>query len=102
LIETLLNFSELTIEEVTGRLKAVDHRERLPSEPVTVSVASLSSSRSSGSSTSGSGRREGFRFVEQPQVLAVQARQGGTPDGTRRERKATHNDTCKNCGRTDH
>ena len=35
-IKTLLDFSELTIEEVTGRLKAVDHREQLPSELVTI------------------------------------------------------------------
>ena len=37
-IEMLLDFSELSIEEVTGRLKAVDNREQLPpSEPVTIS-----------------------------------------------------------------
>jgi hypothetical protein len=35
-IEALLDFSKLTIEEVTGRLKGVDHREQLPSEPVTI------------------------------------------------------------------
>ena len=36
-IEMLLDFSELSIEEVTGRLKAVDNRERIPpSEPVTI------------------------------------------------------------------
>ena len=36
-IEMLLDFSELSIEEVTGRLKAVDNREQLPpSEPVTI------------------------------------------------------------------
>jgi hypothetical protein len=35
-IETLLDFSELTIKEVTGRLKAVDNYEQLPlSKPVT-------------------------------------------------------------------
>ena len=33
----LLDFSELSIEEVTGRLKAVDNREQLPpSELVTI------------------------------------------------------------------
>ena len=36
-IETLLDFTELTIEEVTGRLKAVDNRKQLPpSEPITI------------------------------------------------------------------
>jgi hypothetical protein len=36
-IEMLLDFSELMIEEVTGRLKAVDNREQLPpSELVTI------------------------------------------------------------------
>ena len=34
-IETLLDFTELTIEEVTGRLKAVDSCEP-PSKPVTI------------------------------------------------------------------
>jgi hypothetical protein len=37
-IKTLLDFSELSIEEVTGRLKAVDNCKQLPpSEPVTIS-----------------------------------------------------------------
>jgi hypothetical protein len=36
-IEMLLDFSELSIEEVTGRLKAVDNHEQLPpSEPITI------------------------------------------------------------------
>jgi hypothetical protein len=35
-IETLLNFTELTIEEVTGHLKAIDYHEQLSSEPVTI------------------------------------------------------------------
>lgn len=29
-METFLNFEELTIEEVTGRLKAIDDREEAP------------------------------------------------------------------------
>jgi hypothetical protein len=34
----LLDFSELSIEEATGCLKAIDNREQLPpSEPVTIS-----------------------------------------------------------------
>jgi hypothetical protein len=37
-IEMLLDFSELSIEEVMGRLKAVDNHEQLPPlEPVTIS-----------------------------------------------------------------
>jgi hypothetical protein len=36
-IEMLLDFSELSIEEVTGRLKAIDNHEQLASsEPVTI------------------------------------------------------------------
>jgi hypothetical protein len=55
-IETLLDFTELTIEEVMGCLKAVDNRE-LP-QSRSPSVASFSSPRSSGSPASASGRRE--------------------------------------------
>ena len=37
MIEMLLDFSELSIEEVMGRLKVVDNREQLPpSESVTI------------------------------------------------------------------
>jgi hypothetical protein len=36
-IEILLDFSELSIEEMMGRLKAVDNHEQLPpSEPITI------------------------------------------------------------------
>jgi hypothetical protein len=75
-IETLLDFSELTIEEVTGRLKAVDDRMQLPpSKPITIGP-SFSSLRSSGSPARRSGRRGGFELVERPQALTAQEGQG--------------------------
>ena len=109
-IEMLLDFSELSIEEVMGRLKAVDNHEQLPpSEPVTIGGKLLfteeqwltrqrerkkgedSSSSASGSSSS---RKRRPRKRDKAR--------GGAPDGADGERKATHDDTCKNCGRASH
>ena len=65
----LLDFFELSIEEVTGHLKAVDNREQLPlSEPVTICRKLLFTEEQ------WLAHRGGFRFNEQPQAPAVQAR----------------------------
>ena len=109
-IEMLLDFSELSIEEVTGRLKAVDNREQLrPSEPVTIGGKLLfteeqwlarqreqKKGEASGSSASGSSSSRKRRALKQDKA------RGGAPNGANGERKATCDDTCKNCGRTSH
>jgi hypothetical protein len=41
-------------------------------------------------------------FVKQPQVSAENKACGGALGGTDGEGKATHDDTCNNCGRTGH
>ena len=69
-IETLLDFSELTIKEVTGRLKAVDNYEQLPlSKPVT---NRWQASLHWGAVSSRSERRG------RPQVLQLQVQQAAT------------------------
>jgi hypothetical protein len=109
-IETLLDFSELSIEEVTGRLKAVDNREQLPpSEPVTIGGKLLfteeqwlarqrerKKGEASGSSALGSSSSHKCRPRKRDKT------RGGAPGGADDERKATHDDTCNNCGRTGH
>jgi hypothetical protein len=109
-IEMLLDFSKLSIEEVTGRLKAVDNREQLPpSEPVTIGGKLLFTEEqwlarqrerkkreASGSSASGlsSSRKRRPRKRDKAH--------GGAPGGADEEHKATRDDTCSNCGRTGH
>jgi hypothetical protein len=83
-IKTLLDFSELTIEEVTGHLKAIDdHMQLPPSKPITIGP-SFSSLRSNGSPARRSGRRGGFELIERPQAPTAQEGQGqGTPGAWR-------------------
>jgi hypothetical protein len=109
-IETLLDFSELSIEEVTGRLKAVDNREQLPpSKPVTISGKLLftkeqwlalqrerKKGEASGSLASGLSSSRKRRPRKGDKAC------GGAPGSTDGEHKATCDDTCNNCGRTGH
>ena len=109
----LLDFSELSIEEVTGHLKAVDNREQLPpSGPVTIGGKLLfieeqwltrqrerKKGEASGSSASGSSSSRKRRPCKRDK--APQPR-GGAPDGADGERKATRDDICKDCGKTGH
>ena len=46
----------------------------------------------------------GFGFIEQPKRRPHKRDKapGGAPDSTGGKRKATHDDTCNNCGRTGH
>ena len=109
-IEMLPYFSELSIEEVTGHLKAVDNREQIPpSEPVTISGKLLftkelwlicqqerKNGEASGSSASGSLSSRKRRLHKRDKA------RGGAPGGANGERKATRDDTCKNYRRTGH
>ena len=107
-IKTLLDFTELTIEEVAGCLKVVDSREP-PSEPVTIDGKLLFTKEqwlacqckrkkreALGSSTSGKSSSRKRRPCKQDKAC------GGVPGGAGGEHKATHNNTCNNCGRTGH
>ncbi|XP_066341742.1 uncharacterized protein [Miscanthus floridulus] len=105
MIEMLLDFSELSIEEVTGRLKAVDNREQLPlSEPVTIGGKLLFTEeqwlarqreRKKGEALGSSSSRK--RWPRKRDKA-----RGGAPGGANGERKATRDDTCNNCGRSGH
>jgi hypothetical protein len=106
----LLDFSELSTEKVTGRLKAVDNHEQLPpSEPVTIGGKLLftkeqwlarqreqKKGEASGSSALGlsSGCKRRPRKWDKTH--------GGAPGGADGERKATRDDTYNNYGRTGH
>ncbi|XP_066164603.1 uncharacterized protein [Oryza sativa Japonica Group] len=107
-IETLLDFTELTIEEVMGRLKAVDNRKQLPpSEPITIGgklfftkeqwlarQQEWKKGEATGSSASGSSssRKRRPRKWEK-------ARSGALGDANG-EHKGSRDDTCHNCGKT--
>ena len=109
-IEMLLDFSDLSIEEVTGRLKAVNNREQLPpSKPITIGGKLLfteeqwlvrqrerKKGEASDSSASGSSSSRKRRPRKRDKA------RGGAPGGADGERKATLDNTCNNCGRTGH
>ncbi|XP_066316301.1 uncharacterized protein [Miscanthus floridulus] len=77
-IEMLLDFSELSIEEVTGHLKAVDNHEQLPpSELVTIGGKLLFTKEQwlahlVGAKEGGGLGFFSFEFIEQPQASAAQ------------------------------
>jgi hypothetical protein len=107
-IETLLDFFELMIEDVTGRLKSIDHCEHLPpSELATIGGKllfieeqwrSCEKERKKGEAFgSSSGRKRGPRKRDKGPLV-----RGGAPDGYDGGCKATRDDTCKNYGRTSH
>ena len=85
-IEMLLGFSELSIKEVTGHLKAVDNREQLPpSEPVAIGGKLLFTEEQWLAH-----QRE--RKKGRPRVLQLRVRRTaasvGRASGTRRRRRA--------------
>jgi hypothetical protein len=100
----------ITIEEVTGRLKDVNNREQLPpSELVTIGGKLLfideqwlacqreqKKGEASGSLALGSSSSRKRRPCKWDKA------RGGAPNGADGEHKATHDDTCKNCERTNH
>jgi len=110
MIEMLLDFFELSIEEVMGRLKAVDNREQLsPSEPVTIGGKLLFTEeqwlarqweRKKGEATGSSASGSSSSLKRRPRKR--DKARGGAPGGADGERKATRDDTCNNSGRSDH
>jgi hypothetical protein len=109
-IEILLDFSELSIEEMMGCLKAVDNHEQLPpSEPITIggnllfteeqwlaSQRERKKGEASGSMALGLSSSRKRRSRKQDKV------HGGAPSGADGGCKATRDDTYNNCGRTGH
>jgi hypothetical protein len=109
-IEMLLHFSELSIEEVTGHLKAVDNHKQLPlSEPINIGSKLLfieeqwlarqrerKKGEASGSLALGSSSSRKRRLRKRDKA------RGGAPSGVGGKCKATRDDTCNNCGRTGH
>lgn len=108
-----LNFEELTIEEVTGRLKAVDNRkEAPPTELVSIGGKLLYTEeqwlarQEKGEGTSTSKERQCRPHSgKKGKAKADRSDDGGDrgrADAAAGEHKADHNDTCLNCGDTDH
>lgn len=117
-IETLLDFEALTIEEVTGRLKAVQDRKEAPHiDLVVVGGKLLYTVEQWRALEEKSKKEEGFglskerrwrpRGGKKGKPKADHASgdgggQGGKANATDGERKATCDDTYLNCGRTGH
>jgi hypothetical protein len=118
-IETLLDFQDLTIEDVTGRLKTVDDLEESVSEPISVGgklmlteeqwlawqkkkggndSGSTSSSKEPGRQPRG-GRKQKPKGERDDRGDSRQGEKAGSPDG---ERKVNRDNTCLNCHRTGH
>lgn len=106
-IETLMEYEELTIEDMTGRLKAIDLHA--PSEPATsggkllfTEEQWLARQRERKKGEASSGSSSGTRKRRPRKRDKVPQGRGGAPGRADGERKATRDDTCNNCGRTGH
>jgi hypothetical protein len=116
-IETLLDLSTLSIEEVTGRLKAVDDRdEGVAGDPVSIGGKLLFTEeqwlarqkerkkKQDGSSSSKDARQQPRKKGGSGDKPSGGKPAGGTEgkEGACGERKAARSDTCLNCGRRGH
>jgi hypothetical protein len=109
-IEMLLDFFELSIEEVTSRLKAINNREQLPpSEPVTIGVKLLFTEEQWLAHQRERTKREASGSLASASSSSCKRRprkrdkaRGGAPSGADDEHKATCDDTCNNYRRTGH
>lgn len=114
-IEQFLDFEELTLEEMTGRLKAVDdHEEQAPTEPITVGGKLMYTEEQwrarwkkekkgvddSGGSSSKDRRQRGHGGKKQQ----GRGDRGGRDDGRAADddRRPDQGDTCLNCGQEGH
>jgi hypothetical protein len=113
LIETLLDFKQLIIEDITGRLKAVqDHGQALDSEPGTTEGKLLytmeqwrafdKKKKEEGSGSFGSKERHQRPHDSKKKEEKGPRGQVGADGGATGERMVTQDETCNNCGRTGH
>ncbi|XP_072149622.1 uncharacterized protein [Setaria viridis] len=113
-IKMPLDLSTLLIEELTGRFKASDDREKMTSGgPITIGgklhlteeqwIAHQRERKKEEPSSSTGGRRRG-KPCKAPKARggAEGDARGGAEGGATGEREATRDDTCYNCGRTGH
>ncbi|XP_066383834.1 uncharacterized protein [Miscanthus floridulus] len=119
-IETLLDFQDLTIEKVTGRLKTVDYlEEESPTEPITVGgklmyteeqwLAQQKEKKGGDGSGSFSSSKEPRRRPRGGRKQKPKGERGDRGDGGQGEkaggaggqRKANRDDTCLNCHQED-
>jgi hypothetical protein len=113
-METLLDLSTMSIEEVTGRLKAVDDHEEVPlANPISANGKLLfteeqwlarqkEKKKQEGSSSSKDRRRQPRRKSSDGGTGDGGDGKGGGGGGGGEEHKATRDDTCLNCGRHGH
>jgi hypothetical protein len=111
-METLLDLSTLSIEEVIGWLKAGDDREEVPpANPVSANGKLLfteeqwlarqkEKKKQEGSSSSKDYRRQPCKKSSDDGTGGAGGGKGGGGGGG--ERKVSHDDTCLNCGHKGH
>jgi hypothetical protein len=117
-METLLDLSKLSIEDVTGRLKAVDDHNEPASDPVSIGGKLLFTEeqwlarqkerkKMEGSSSSKNRRRQPCKNDKSGDATDKKSSGGGGGDASKggaggEERRAPRSDTCLNCGRRGH
>jgi hypothetical protein len=108
-IETLLDFEQLIVEDVTGRLRAVQDHEQAPDSEQGATEGKLLytmeqwrafDKKEEGSDSSGS--KEHRRCPRGGKKEKGPWGQVGADGGATGERKVTQDDTCNNSGRTSH
>ena len=110
-IETLLDFEQLTVEDVTGRLKAVQDREEGPHAEsgavggkllYTMEQWRAFEKKDEGSGPSGSSKERRRRPRGGKKEKKGPRGQAGVDGDAAGERKATRDDTCNNYGMSGH
>jgi hypothetical protein len=107
-METLLNLSTLSIEEVTGWLKAVDNREEAPPANLISTDSKLLFNKEQWLTRQKEKKQESSSSSkDHRRKQREKSSDGGTSNGKRGgggggERKVTHDDTYLNCGHHGH